>query len=746
MRKSTMGIKAKGKFAFILFVFLGVFTIVFGKVVYLKMVHGEEYEAAAKNQQINRYDSVIAANRGSILDRNEQVLAISTAVYNVVLDPLVLAENKEAEQEKTLTTLVQYFPELDYATLKSYIAVNATTGKINLPNHWKYLVKEIDRSVKEELEGLKLKGVYYEKTTKRSYPLKTLASHILGFSRGDTQWGIERTYNDYMVGTPGRSFILYDGADGVSYQDYPAQDGDTVITTIDYTIQQYAEDAVKETEAQWPAENIAAIVMDPNTGEILALAESHNFDLNNPGTPVEVETDPAFKAEWEAKSSKDQMDYLNNMWKTFSISSTYEPGSIYKPLVAAAALEEGVITPETTFFCSGSIDVSGTPIHCHLRTGHGTVNAKAILAQSCNVGIIQIAQKLGAEKIYKYQMEFGFGQNTGIDLPGEANASNLLHSLSGIGPTELATISFGQTFNSTTIQVLTAFSAIINGGNIMKPYVVSQVVAPNGDIAYENKPEVVRQVISKETSDYLRIALKATVEEGTGKKIQIPGYSIGCKTGTAEQGSRDRDDLWTLTHMAYFPAENPKYIVLTVIHLPEGYVDGLQSTAPMTKSLMEKIIKYKNLEPTEQTSEKTPLTTKETVKLPDYVGSSAYNVVTDLDAKELTYKVVGSGNTITNQVPKAGAVVEKGSEIILYVEKSAEDSGKTTVPNVVGKKYEAATKALTDAGFEVVFEGETDGTVASQDPKYGVSVAKGAEIKIKLEKKAEEQPVAKQEE
>ncbi|NCC16212.1 MAG: PASTA domain-containing protein [Clostridia bacterium] len=732
MRKTTTGIKVKNKITFILFVFIAVFGIFFGRVVYLKVVHGEEYETAAKNQQINRYDTVIAANRGSILDRNEQVLAISTAVYNVVIDPLVLAENKEAEQEKTLTTLCKYFPELEYETLKGYITVNATTGQINLPNHWKYLVKGIDRALKDELEALNLKGVYYEQTSKRSYPLKTLGCHLLGFIRGGTQWGIEGQYNDYMVGTPGRSFILYDGADGVTYQDYPAQDGDTVITTIDYTIQQYAEEVVAETGAEWPAENIAAIVMDPTTGEIIALAESNSFDLNNPGTPLQVETDPAFKTEWEAKTDKEQMEYLNNMWKTFSISSTYEPGSIYKPLVAAAALEEGVITPETTFYCGGSIDVSGTPIHCHLKSGHGTVNVTDILAQSCNLGIVQIAQRLGATKLYRYQMEFGFGQKTGVNLPGEVNAANLLHSLSGIGPLELATISFGQTFNCTTIQIITAFSALINGGNIMKPYMVSQVIDPSGDVVYEKKPEVVRQVISEETSDYLRVALKTTVESGTGKKIQIPGYSIGCKTGTAEQGARERDDLWTLTHMAYFPAENPQYIVLTVINLPEDYVDGIQSTAPMTKSLMEKIIKYKNLEPTEDTGEVSTLTTKETIKLPDYVGSSAYDVVTDLDAKELTYKVVGTGNTITNQVPKAGETVEKGSEIILYVEKSSSDAGAVSVPNVVGKTYSDATSILTEAGFEVVFEGDTDGVVSFQEPKYGVSVEKGGEVKIKL--------------
>ncbi|MFV0313622.1 MAG: penicillin-binding transpeptidase domain-containing protein [Anaerotignum sp.] len=736
MKKSTTGIKADNKFAFILFVFMMIFVVFLGRIFYLKVVHGEEYEAAAKNQQINRYDAVIAANRGNILDRNEQVLAVSTAVYNVVFDALVLAENDEDEQEKTISTLCQYFSELEYETLKSYITVNQQTGEINLPNHWKYLVKGIDRDLKEELEELGLKGVYYEQTSKRSYPLKTLGSHLLGFIHGGSQWGIEGQYNDYMVGVPGRSFILYEGATGVSYQDYPAQDGDTVITTIDYTIQQYAEEAVNKTAEEWPSQNVASIVMDPNTGEVLALAESNGFDLNEPSTPIEVETNSEFKTAWEAKSSEEQVEYLNNMWRTFSISDTYEPGSIYKPLVAAAALEEGVITPDTIYHCSGSMDVSGTRINCHLKSGHGNINVEEALAQSCNMAIIQIAQKLGAEKIYRYQMEFGFGQKTGIDLPDEVDAAKLLHSLAGIGPTELATISFGQTFNCTTIQIITAFSALINGGNVVKPHVVSQIIDQQGDVVFENKTQVVRQVISAETSDYLRVALKATVERGTGKKIAIAGYSIGCKTGTAEQGQRTRDDLWTLTHIAYFPAENPKYIVMSVMHLPEEYVDGVQSTAPMTKELIEKIIKYKNLPPTESTTETSALTTNETVTLPDYIGSSTYDVVSDLDGKMLKYKVVGTGNTITNQVPKGGSEVETGSEIILYVEKSSEDVGTVSVPNVVGKTYNEATTALTSAGLEVVFEGDTNGVVTSQDPQYGVSIEKGQDVKIVLAAKA----------
>ncbi len=731
MRRKARGIKAKQKFAFILFVFMAILTVLFGRVVYWKVAHGAEFEAAAKNQQINRYDLVNAANRGSILDRNEQVLAVSTAVYNVVLDPLQLAEeNDEKKTKETFTTLCEYFPDLKYEDLQYHITLNPETNKINTPTHWKYLVKGVERSVKEELEAKKLLGVYFEQTSKRSYPLKTLACHLIGFNN---TWGLEGYYNDEMTGTPGRSFILYQGADKVTYQDYEAQDGNTIVTTLDYTIQQYAEQAVKETMETWPSQNVAAIVMNPNTGEIYAMAAADTFDLNDPDEPLKLETDETFRETWEAMTDEEKSEYLNSTWKNFCVSDTYEPGSVYKPLVVAAALEEGVITPNSTFYCGGKLTVADRDINCHLHSGHGTISVEEIMAQSCNPGVIQIAQKLGVEKFYKYQKEFGFGEKTGIDLPGEA--VGILHAESAIGPVELATSAFGQTFNCTSIQMVTAFSALINGGNLVKPYLVSQIVDDDGSVIMEQSTEVVRKVISQKTSDYIRTALKATVDHGTGKKIAIPGYSIGCKTGTSEQGARDKKK-WTLTHMAYFPAENPQYLVFSVIHLPEDYADGVQTTATMTKQLMENIIKYKNLEPTEATEETATLNSgKATVTMPDYVGSSTYHVTMDLDGKGLNYKVVGTGNTITNQVPKSGTKVEVGSEVILYVAKSESDSGTVKVPDVMGKTYSEAVKVLSDAGFEVIFNGETsNSTVTAQDPKYGVSVEEGSEVTITLTK------------
>lgn len=734
MRKSSGGIRANGRFAFILFAFFAAFALMFGRVLYMKVVHGAEYEAAAKNQQINRYDITIPPNRGSILDRNNQVLAISTTVYNVALDSLQLAEVAEQypeEQEKTLTTLCEYFPELDYNTLKQYVTVNPETGELYMNNHWKYLVKGIERSVKEELEAMDLKGVYFEKSSQRSYPLNSSACHLVGFTRGDAQWGLEGYYNSYMEGTPGRSFILYNGADSVVHQDYDAKDGDTIITTIDYNIQKIAEEVVAETAAEWSAKNVAAMVMDPYTGEIYAMAESHSFDLNNPNEIPEWETDTKYTENWDQLSSEEQLEYLNTMWKNFCVSDTYEPGSIFKPMLVAAALEEGVITPNSTFQCNGYTDIGGYRIKCHLVSGHGNINVEQIMAQSCNMGVIQIANLLGADKFYEYQREFGFGDYTGIDLPGEA--AGQLHSKESIGPTELATMSFGQTFNCTSIQLISAFSSLINGGNLVKPHVVSQIVDADGNVVLENDTEVVRRVISEKTSAYMRTALKATVENGLAKKLQIDGYSIGCKTGTAEQGSRTNDDLYALSNMSYFPAENPKYIVFTVINQPSDYIEGVQTPTPMTKKLIEGIIKYDNLEPTQPVEDEANLSQNKTVTVADYTDSVIFDVIGDLDAKELTYKVVGNGNTVVNQVPKGGTTVDVGSEVILYVQRSEEDTGTVSVPNVVGKNYEQAETTLTNAGFTVAFEGDQSGTVTAQDPKYGVSVAKGSEVMLTLE-------------
>ena len=739
-RKRTEPIKKMGSKLFImLFLFLFSLAGLIGRVYYLKTVKGAEYETKAKEQQVSRYDSVIPPNRGAIVDRNNQALAISVTVFNVVLDARVLSQATADNQEKTLKALAETFPDqLDYATLKQYITINPSTNKPNLDSNWKVLVKGIDTKTKEELqEKVYRGGVVFEQASKRTYPGKTLACHVIGFG----QMGIESQYNQFMTGTPGRSFISYDGGDTAVGQDHPAKDGDTVVTTLDYTIQQLAEQVVAEVALEWPSQSVGTIVMNPNTGEVYAMTAANMFDLNEPSDPIGLANEE-FRKGWDLLTKEQRSDYRNKMWRNFNISDTYEPGSTFKAITAAAAYEESIVNQNSTFYCSGMKKVADREIKCHLHIGHGTQTIQQALANSCNVTVMEIAAQLGKDKFYKYQRDFGFGEKTGIDLPGEvSDYSHVMFTPDRIGPTELATMSFGQSFNCTSIQMINAFSAVINGGKLMKPYVVSRIMDSDGNVKLENKPEIVRRVISQETSDYLRTAMKETVETGTGKKMKIEGYSIGAKTGTSEQGSRQRKDLWTLSAVAYFPVENPQYVVMTVIHRPDNYVDGLQTPVPMTKKLIEGIIKYKNLEPSYAVEGKAENKQEaaEKVTIDDFTSQSLANAVGALSYQNLRYKVVGTGNTITSQVPKGGTSLDEGSEVILYVQKAEGEEGFVAVPDVMGKDYTESVTLLNDAGFEVSFTGETDGVVIGQEPKYGVSVEKGTEIIISLGKPAEEE-------
>lgn len=719
--------RIKGNITIILFVFVACLLGLSGRVLYIKEVHGVEYENKAKAQQVERYDLTIAPNRGSIFDRNNQAMAVSTTVYNIVLDPLVLAENTAEEQEKTLNALSQTL-DLDYSELKWYITKDPSTGLLNKNNHWVYLKKNIEREVKESLEAMEIKGVVYEKTSKRKYPLETVASHVLGFLRGDTSWGLESQYNDYMVGSPGRSFITYNGASSAVTQEVEAKDGNTVITTLDYTIQQYAEQTVNDIDKDYNPENAAVLVMDPNTGEVIAMASTPGYDPNDPSTPIKL-SDEKFKSEWENKTDEQMYEYLNNTWKNFNVSSTFEPGSIFKPLVVAAALEENVINTNTTFYCGGKKVVADTTIGCWYRSGHGTESVEDVIANSCNVGMMDIAEKMGVPTFYKYQLDFGFGSKTGIDLPGEVSAKNLMFTESQINQVELATMSFGQSFNCTPIQMVTAFSSVINGGNLMKPYIVSSVVDKNGSIIHENKPEVVRKVISQETSDIVRTYMKSTVETGTGKKAKIDGYSIGGKTGTAQQGVRAKNE-YTLSYIAYLPVESPQYVALVVVHKPKPYIDGVTTPAPYMKSLLEKIIRYKTIEPTSEVSNEEKTSSK--VVVDDYVNRSLFDVLHGIDTLGLKYNIIGSGNLVTNQVPPPGTEVDEGTTILVYVTKAEGDENTIPVPNVVGMNYDEAVTTLNDAGFSTIIKGDDVGVVVSQSPNAGISLGNGADVEITL--------------
>ena len=580
---------AKGRLAFILFVLFAAFFALIGRVTYLKVVYGEEYETAARTQQISGYDDTINPNRGTITDRNHQPLAVSTTVYNIVLDVRVLVQNKMEEQEKTLHALCEAIPDLDYDTLKGYTALVDEEKKIPvLDTSWKVLAKQQSVEVKEALEAQDLKGVVYQKDTKRSYPAGKLAASVIGFERGDARLGLEEEYNQQMTGIPGRSYITYDGANGAVSQEVPAQDGNTIITTLDYNMQTFAEQAVEEMMADYNPENAASIIMDPNTGEILAEASYPGYDLNDPWDLSSIYTEK----EIAGMNEEERLDALNSMWRNFCVSDAYEPGSTIKPFTVAAGLETGTLTGDEEYYCEGSLKVADYTIRCSRHEGHGAETTQDALAYSCNVALMEMAEKIGADNFSRYQHIFGFGEYTGIDLPGEAATEALLYTADNMGEVELATNSFGQGFNVTMTQMAAAFSSLINGGYYYEPHVVKQIQDESGNVIETKDPVLLRKTISAETSEQLKEYLGAVMDYGTGKGAQVEGYDIGAKTGTAEKLPRG-NGKYLLSYMGFAPQNNPEVLIYVVVDEPNTAAqDDSSLVRKLAKSIMEEAFPY----------------------------------------------------------------------------------------------------------------------------------------------------------
>lgn len=725
------------------------------RVGFIKFVYGEKYEAAAISNQVNKIqDKIINPNRGGILDRNNQALAISFTVYDIILDVRVLVQQTPEIQEETLNGLNEIL-DIPMETLKDYIKIDPSTNKPVNDKNWFVIQKGVSFQKGQELIDRNLKCVYTEEDTKRTYPHDSLASQVIGFIRGDTMYGLESQYNDLMVGVPGRTFRTFESDKSVVTRQERPKDGYTIVTTIDLTIQQYAEEAAKKAYLEYQPKNSSVIVMSPKTGEILAMADYPNFNLNNPTEISFLKDIPNYQATWDSYTDEQKMDILNKAWKNFNITDTFEPGSIFKPLVVAAAIEEGVISKNETFYCGGSKTYDDYHIGCHKKSGHGTVTIEQVLANSCNVGMMDIMSKLGRDKFYKYQHDFGFGEKTGIDLPNETSAASLMYSLEQLNIVELATCSFGQGFNSTALQSLSGMAAVINGGDLIKPYIVSQIIDEDGNIVKENSPEVVRKVISEDTSDYLRKALESVVKEsGTGKKAVIDGYSIGGKTGTAEQGVRKVSDdkkLYTCSFIAYFPVEDPEYIAISVLHHPnpKTYVDGVTSPVPMLREVIENIIKYKSIPPsyTVENKEKSVDIATE-VKLNDYTGKSLQQTIKELNELGIDYELAGSGgDTVLKQYPNGNTTIKKGTKILLYISVSDKNKELVEIPNVLNMTVPQAQEMLKAAGFEYTIEisedtsestenSTTENTaeqkVYEQMPGSEFKVEKGTNIKLKV--------------
>ena len=590
-----------------------------GRLMYINYTSGEKYEKKVLSMQ--SYDSVtIPYQRGDIVDRNGTVLATSVAVYNVILDCSVMTSESTVDGEKvqkhlepTIEALVECFPELDKATLYQYATERPDSKYIILLKKLPYeqiqpfvqLQEEVDDKGKKVNPNIK--GVWFEKEYQRRYPFNSLGSAVIGFtSAGNVGTiGLENYYNDILNGINGREYGYLNSESDFEKTVIAPQDGSTLVTTIDANIQSVVEKKILEFNAAYKNNhrdgdgslNTAVIVMNPNNGAVLAMADYPNFDLNNPRDVSSLFT----AEELETVSSEEQMDALNELWRNFCVTETFEPGSVQKPFTIAGGLETGALNTNMSFVCDGHETISGSFIGCVNLHGHGTETLEKSLMDSCNDALMQMATNhIGIEKFTEYQSIFGFGQKTGIDLPGEAYTASLIYTEENMKTIDLATNSFGQNYNCTMIQVASAFSSLVNGGTYYQPYLVSKILGADGGTVSVTEPTVLKQTVSKGTSDILKSYMYSTVTSGTGSTAKVDGYSLGGKTGTAEKQPRNQGN-YLVSFLGFAPYENPELVIYCIVDEPNTADQPHSYYAQnIVREILEEILPYMNIYPDEE--------------------------------------------------------------------------------------------------------------------------------------------------
>ena len=583
------------------------FVFLVGRITYINAASGDKYTKLVLDQQ--QYGSrTIPFKRGDIVDRNGTKIATSERIYNVILDMKVML-SKEEYIEPTIQVLEECFgiAEEDVRTLMD----KNPTGRYNI------LKKGVDYATAQKFNKIEsdsekypnVKGIWLEEDYVRKYPYNTLASDVIGFTVDGNVGsnGIEASYNSILNGTDGREYGYQDESTSFEQTVKEPENGQTVMSTIDLQVQSIVEKHVLEFNEEHKNQaregegslDTAVIVMNPQNGEILAEASYPNYDLNNPRDLTKYYTEEQI----EAMSDEEKLDTLNSLWNNFCVSDTYEPGSTFKPFVISAGLETGVLTGEESYTCGGVLHVGDHDIHCSDRDGHGTQTLKRALENSCNVALMQIGESMGAEEFTRYQELFGFGEMTGIDLPGEASTEGLLYEAENMDAASLATNAFGQNFNVTMTQLAASFCSLVNGGNYYEPHVVKQIQDENGNVTETKDPVLVRKTISKETSDIIKDYMYGVVEEGTGKSAAVEGYAIGGKTGTAEKLPR-RNGKYLVSFIGYAPQENPQVVVYVVVNEPNAQGQANSGFATeLASKIMGEIFPYLGIEKTAEKTE-----------------------------------------------------------------------------------------------------------------------------------------------
>ena len=602
-------VRMQRKLVMLFMVVILAFVILIGRITYINITKGSRYTKQVLDQQ-NYGSRVIPYKRGDIVDRNGTKIATSERVYNVILDVAVMTtEDKSGNQnyveptievlkdcfgisEQEVRSVIEEKPKSRYVVLKKGIDYE-TAQKFN----------EIDNNTKDYPD---VKGIWLEDDYTRIYPYNSLASDLIGFSYSGNSGaiGIERAYNDVLNGTDGREYGYFDTDSSIKRTVKAAKNGNTVVSTIDITLQSIVEKQIlafneeHSGEGQDGSKNTAVLIMNPNTGEILAEAMYPNFDLNNPRDLSDVYTEE----KWNKMSDDEQLQAMSDIWRNFCVSDAFEPGSTMKPFTVAAGLETGALKGDETFYCGGYLHVGDNDIGCHLRSGHGTETIKDAIANSCNVALMHIGEAIGVDDFTRYQRIFGFGEYTGIDLPAEASTSALLYTSENMTAVDLATNSFGQNFNVTMTQLASGFCSLINGGYYYQPHVVKQIQDEDGNVIETKDPVLLRKTISAETSTQVKEYMKATMEYGTGKRAAVEGYDIGAKTGTAQKLPR-KDGKYLLSFIGYAPQENPEVVVYVVIDEPNvESQDDSSLVLSLSKAIMEEAFPYLGITKTDETT------------------------------------------------------------------------------------------------------------------------------------------------
>ena len=635
-KRNKFSIKMQKKLVVLFGLVLLAFTGLSIRLIWLTRENGTRYQKQVLAQQ--QYDSItLPYRRGDIVDAKGTKLATSEKVYNLVIDAKVMnteLNGKTPYLEPTLEALGQYF-DLDMTAIREYVATHKEAS-------WYVPLKrltydEISGFQQAKSDNSNIKGVWFEEEYKRVYPYGSLAADTIGFTSTDNQgsYGLEEYYNSVLNGINGREYGYLNDDLNLERTVKAAVDGSSIHSTIDANVQMIVEKYLAKFMEEFKdnykpgngAENVGCIIQWVNTGEILAMASVPTYDLNNVRDPqallgsMMVEKVDTANGYYEIKKNGTVIDQtvldamseddlylnLNNLWKNYCITGTYEPGSVAKPFTVAMALEKGDITPNSTFECSGYMEIGGYKIRCH-NGAEGTVTLEKAVAKSCNVTMMKIAQLVGADDFCEYQRVFNFGLKTNVDLAGEARTASLVYSADQMGPTDLATNSFGQNFNVTMIQMITAFSSLINGGYYYEPHLVSKITNASGATVENIEPRILKQTVSEETSAYIRQYCNAVVTEGTGKTARPAGYLIGGKTGTAEtidQNTHKRSkDEHVVSFMGYAPADNPQIAIYVVVDRPNVSHQGdAKHATRLVRSILTEVLPYLNIFMTEELSD-----------------------------------------------------------------------------------------------------------------------------------------------